>query len=218
MSVDTKRRLSQAAARQFLTRGYAGTSLSSIAEQLGLTKGAFAFHFRTKADFAEHFREITNSGAAQAEAYSEEAYPDQGVQRLVLFFLVLSSWQLTEPRFAAGLALFTDKAAPNYQDPELMGRWSRLAERAFVVADQQGIRDPHVTPVEAANFFLAATLGAATHRYGPTYPAEPHPTSDLPFAQQALVGCGVRNAHDLAAEVLERHATSLPALHCPGES
>lgn len=45
---DTPARLIAAATRQFAARGYPGTSIASVAQELGLTKQALLHHFGTK--------------------------------------------------------------------------------------------------------------------------------------------------------------------------
>ncbi|MDA0962639.1 MAG: TetR/AcrR family transcriptional regulator [Proteobacteria bacterium] len=47
-SSDTPTRLIHAATRQFAARGYAGASIASVAQELGLTKQALLHHFGTK--------------------------------------------------------------------------------------------------------------------------------------------------------------------------
>ncbi|MEV4439176.1 TetR/AcrR family transcriptional regulator [Streptomyces sp. NPDC049577] len=47
---DTRERIQQTALQLFLSRGYANTSLREIAEELGVTKAALYYHFKTKED------------------------------------------------------------------------------------------------------------------------------------------------------------------------
>lgn len=47
---DTRDRILTVALRLFATQGYATTSLREIADELGVTKAALYFHFRTKED------------------------------------------------------------------------------------------------------------------------------------------------------------------------
>jgi AcrR family transcriptional regulator len=47
---DTRNRLLSVALRLFASQGYATTSLQQIADELGVTKAALYFHFRTKED------------------------------------------------------------------------------------------------------------------------------------------------------------------------
>ncbi|WP_436531516.1 TetR/AcrR family transcriptional regulator [Actinoplanes sp. HUAS TT8] len=47
---DTRERILTVALRLFATQGYANTSLREIADELGVTKAALYFHFKTKED------------------------------------------------------------------------------------------------------------------------------------------------------------------------
>jgi AcrR family transcriptional regulator len=47
---DTRDRILSVALRLFATQGYANTSLRQIADELGVTKAALYFHFKTKED------------------------------------------------------------------------------------------------------------------------------------------------------------------------
>lgn len=47
---DTRERTLEVALRLFATQGYANTSLREIADELGVTKAALYFHFKTKED------------------------------------------------------------------------------------------------------------------------------------------------------------------------
>jgi AcrR family transcriptional regulator len=47
---DTRERILSVALRMFATQGYANTSLREIADELGVTKAALYFHFKTKDD------------------------------------------------------------------------------------------------------------------------------------------------------------------------
>lgn len=52
-SASTHERIIVSAAKLFATQGYAATSIGDITSDLGMTKGALYFHFRSKADLAE---------------------------------------------------------------------------------------------------------------------------------------------------------------------
>ncbi len=50
---DTRQRIVDTALRMFVDKGYDGTSLREIAEELDVTKAALYYHFRTKEDIVE---------------------------------------------------------------------------------------------------------------------------------------------------------------------
>ncbi|MCU7729928.1 TetR/AcrR family transcriptional regulator [Actinoplanes sp. KI2] len=86
---DTRARILTVALRLFAERGYATTSLREIAEELGVTKAALYFHYRTKEDIV--------SGILRG-------YTD-GVQSL------LDAYEGTTPTLAARERLLRDFAA-----------------------------------------------------------------------------------------------------------
>ncbi|MFW6600049.1 TetR/AcrR family transcriptional regulator [Propionibacteriaceae bacterium Y2011] len=51
-TTDTRQRIQATALDLFTTRGYGGTSLKDIADELGVTKAAVYYHFPAKADLA----------------------------------------------------------------------------------------------------------------------------------------------------------------------
>jgi AcrR family transcriptional regulator len=70
---DTRDRILSVALRLFATQGYANTSLREIADELGVTKAALYFHFKTKEDILngillEHLASI-NAMIEEAEAH-----------------------------------------------------------------------------------------------------------------------------------------------------
>ncbi len=54
---DTRQRILDVAARLFATRGYAGTSIRDIADELGVTKAALYYHFESKEVLLQHIVE-----------------------------------------------------------------------------------------------------------------------------------------------------------------
>jgi TetR/AcrR family transcriptional repressor of nem operon len=85
---DTRTRLLDAAEGLINRRGYAATSIDQILEEVGVTKGAFFHHFRSKNDLAraliERFaaadQELLRSNLARAEHLS-----DDPLQQVLIF-------------------------------------------------------------------------------------------------------------------------------------
>lgn len=78
MNVETKTRISEVALKLFSQNGYAGTSMSDIAAQLGITKAALYKHYAGKRDvlarIVERMQETDYARAAEYEM--PEAEPD----------------------------------------------------------------------------------------------------------------------------------------------
>lgn len=73
LGVSTKDRILDVAMVQFTEKGYDGTSLREIAEQVGMTKAAIYYHFASKADIfrALHTRLLQFGGSAIEEMTDE---------------------------------------------------------------------------------------------------------------------------------------------------
>jgi AcrR family transcriptional regulator len=70
---DTRDRILTVALRLFATQGYANTSLREIADELGVTKAALYFHFKTKEDILNGIlldhRDSVNAMIEEAKPY-----------------------------------------------------------------------------------------------------------------------------------------------------
>ena len=60
MSGDTKERILETALELFAQSGYLGTSMSDIAKQLGITKGALYKHYKSKQEILDCIVERMN--------------------------------------------------------------------------------------------------------------------------------------------------------------
>ncbi|SDK51569.1 TetR/AcrR family transcriptional regulator [Billgrantia gudaonensis] len=68
----TRARILQAAARLFTRHGFDGTSIDTIMQQAGLTRGAFYAHFASKGElYAMALRHAAQEGAARVEQESD---------------------------------------------------------------------------------------------------------------------------------------------------
>ena len=78
MSGETKKRIPEVALALFSQKGYAGTSMSDIAKQLGITKPALYKHYAGKHEILERIVELMNeTDYARAEEYEmPETEPD----------------------------------------------------------------------------------------------------------------------------------------------
>ena len=92
---DTRERILLTALRRFAADGYAAVSVSDIAGELGITKGALYRHYKNKRDiFDSILRRMERRDAEQAEAFDlptgtiaemEQAYRSASVGRIVAF-------------------------------------------------------------------------------------------------------------------------------------
>ncbi len=78
MAGDTKKLISETALELFAQNGYLGTSMSDIAGQLGITKGALYKHYASKQEILDSITErMNNNDYERAEEYEmPETEPD----------------------------------------------------------------------------------------------------------------------------------------------
>jgi TetR/AcrR family transcriptional repressor of nem operon len=100
--LQTRQRILDAAQNMILSRGFAGTSVDSLIQSLGLTKGAFFHHFDSKNDLAEHLvQRFADDGIAlfhQFKARAEKFSDDPLQQLLLIINLYTELFEgLTEP-------------------------------------------------------------------------------------------------------------------------
>ncbi len=99
---ETRKRILDAAQAMILSRGYAGMSLDALIGSLGLTKGAFFHHFRSKDDLAQTLiRRYSDEGVALFKnnlARARRLSDDPLQQFLIIIGLYEELFeQLTEP-------------------------------------------------------------------------------------------------------------------------
>ncbi|KAB1655376.1 TetR/AcrR family transcriptional regulator [Pseudoclavibacter chungangensis] len=85
-ALETRRTIIATASEVFLEWGYAATSLAEIAERAGVTKGALAFHFASKAELARatvtHQRDASVAFVKDVEAFDgDRLQPLQEMRR-----------------------------------------------------------------------------------------------------------------------------------------
>ncbi|OAV53921.1 TetR/AcrR family transcriptional regulator [Enteractinococcus helveticum] len=209
-ALGTKNAIAEAAAQELLDHGYAGTSLAKIAKRLGQTKGALTYHFPTKADFATYFIMVLRGATSQADAYAKAHYPECGARRLLLYFLVMDSWQTTEAQLAAGMTLLGDSASPALEADEVIRDWLSISVDALQVCQSVGELDPGLSVLDGAEMFLVTILGAGLfrHHLRSSVPG----TKPLRFVRFALAAVGAPTVDEYAHEVVSRYAHHVPTL------
>lgn len=95
----TKVRLLDAAARVFLTHGFAAASMDMVRQEAGVSNGSLYHHFPTKAQLADALYAYTLRGfhATQMEAIRGRASAQAGVKGLVRTYI---DWVVANPNRA----------------------------------------------------------------------------------------------------------------------
>jgi TetR/AcrR family transcriptional repressor of nem operon len=166
----TRTEIMDAAEAQILEKGFAGTTVESVIEDAGVTKGAFFYHFDTKADLAHALveryarmeRELTEELLADARSRT-----DDPARRLVLFIRLFEERmdELIDPypgclfaSFCYERGLFDDHTLAVVEDG--FERWRELIgeeiRRAFEARPPRGETDPE----ELADAMMVAFEGS----------------------------------------------------------
>ncbi|MFH8787251.1 TetR/AcrR family transcriptional regulator [Streptomyces roseoverticillatus] len=81
---DTRERIQKTALDLFVSRGYEKTSLREIAEELGVTKAALYYHFKTKEDILSAISRDLGRPVDELIAWAEEQPPTMETKRELL--------------------------------------------------------------------------------------------------------------------------------------
>ena len=180
-----------AAAQEMLARGYAGSSLASIAARIELTKGALAREFPTKDLLArEVLRALTRTIMREHQVASAR-FPESPARALVRYLIGVDWCVRHQVQVASATSLLSDRALPAGMTAEPIEAW-RTAVRGIVSdAVERGEIPPEVDAIEAARFLSVSNLGAAVLevRSGTDEGADQRIRSNLRFALRA-VGIG----------------------------
>jgi TetR/AcrR family transcriptional repressor of nem operon len=127
----TRERLIQAAQELILGHGYTGASIDKVLAETGLTKGAFFYHFRNKAElgravmqrYADNDRRMLDEALAQAQ----QSTPDPLQQLLTIIELYIEQFeQLAGPMEGCMYASYV------YQAKELEQASGDIAREALL--------------------------------------------------------------------------------------
>ena len=157
----TRERICMAAAHAFETRGFAGTVLAEVCDELGITKGALHFHFPAKQDLAV---EIVRRQRAAVEAVLTQidAADDTGLTKLVRATYALARLCTGDPIVRAGLRLSTDSAEMSGGIVGPVRQWSRWSTRHIEQARADGEVAEWVEAQALARFVVSSFAGLQT--------------------------------------------------------
>lgn len=156
----TRRRILEVAARHFLDRGFAGTSLNEVIRDSGLTKGGFYFHFTSKSELALEALDTMRS-EWRAEVLANAGYHPRAVDQIAALVRAAAAGKQTAPAGTAIGRLCQELAA----QPDVAERvrpfdaWFELTADLFRRAQAEGDMNPTVDPVAAAHYAVCAFLG-----------------------------------------------------------
>lgn len=157
----TRQAIVASAAREFDRNGYTATSVSTILEGSGTTKGAFYFHFPSKQSLAAAIVEVMHTRWAPAvQKWATSECDALGVVLGLVDELVVRTTSDTVVR--AGLRLTTEHelAGAGFLAP--FPEWERIFRHLFHRAAFTGLLRPEVQPQAAAHVLVTALVGERT--------------------------------------------------------
>lgn len=155
----TRRELLLAASREIAERGYSATSFAGIAARIGLTKGAFSYHFPTKRDLARALAAAYHDSLLYADADARRLFPE-GDLRTAIRCLTSISLQISRSPFArAAATLVFDPQPPVEQVGHEFGFWTAMLTDYLRVAEERGQLKPVMPLEECATFLTVSLLG-----------------------------------------------------------
>jgi len=86
-TTDTRERIEEIALTLFIQRGFSGTKLQDIADELGLTKTALYYHFPSKDELV---RSLVQPAVEAVDAFFESADPDMEDEQFLAGFFDLT--------------------------------------------------------------------------------------------------------------------------------
>lgn len=131
---ETKQQIIDAALRLFSVQGVSATSLSDIATEAGVTRGAIYWHFKNKVDLFTEACELTDLKIESLEIEYQTKYPDDPlfVLRELLIYILTSI--VEDPKHNALLEIYFHKC-------EFVGEMTPIVEirRELCAADYSRI-------------------------------------------------------------------------------
>lgn len=214
LSAQQKRQdILEAAAAEFVERGYAAATLSSVAGRLGLTKGALAHHFPTKDALLSGLGEQLSDAIEESNRVTRTAFPDSGIHAAVAYLVQLSAIAAKDVCVASTLVLLTDRGAPPSAISELIFEWLD-GLIAFLAQGQEQQQIPEGIKVEEFGEFLLATNIGTT--LIPSRTSTPqNRRKRLRFLRLGLHSLGIENADQVVDDVLLSGYIDVPAINPP---
>ena len=164
---DTKERILQTSLRLFAAEGYEAVSVSTIAGELGMTKGALYKHYKNKQDiFDSIVARMEKQDAEQAEDYDvpegtvqemEEAYQSTSLEQMLEYSKAQFRYWTEDPFAASFRKILTLEQFRSERMGELYQQYLAAGPMGYVadLFDGMGFADPQK---KAASFYAPMFL------------------------------------------------------------
>lgn len=197
---DTRTRILDAAQALILARGYAGVSIDQLIGSLGLTKGAFFHHFRSKAALARALiRRFADEGLTLFKANLDRArkLSDDPLQQLLILIRLYEELfeGLTEPYPGCLLASYV------YEMQQFDAETRAILSEEFLLSRAE----------------LTQLIGRIAAKYPPRRAIDPVALADgfMSVFEGAFVLSKSLNEPDITARQLRQYRTCIEALFAP---
>ncbi len=198
----TRRKVLEAAADLFATRGYAATSINDISARSGRTSGAVYFHYTNKEGVALAVvrDRFADWGHLRSRYTARDVCP---LENLVGLSFAVAGSLAEDPVARAGARLWAERATIAAPLPDPFGAWTFGATRLLARARQRGTLSPGVSPARTAPALVRAFYGVSVL----TAPLDAH--EDAGSGR----GEGRRRGQIVAERLYEWWRLVLPALY-----
>lgn len=156
----TRQRILAVAAKHFLERGFAGTSLNDVIKDAGLTKGGFYFHFAGKLELAVEVLDAVRTEWREA-IFVTAGYHPRAVDQIAAMVRAAASVKCGAPSGTAIGRLCEELAElPGMAERiQPFDGWFSVTADLFRLAQAQGDMDPAVDVETAAVFAVCSFMG-----------------------------------------------------------
>jgi TetR/AcrR family transcriptional regulator, transcriptional repressor for nem operon len=168
--IATREKILDAAQNLILERGYVGMTVEHILDEVGITKGAFFHHFKTKDDLAKAL--LQRFADKDAKIYSEsreraEKLSDDPLQQMLIFIRMFEEMfgGLTEPypgclfaSYIYELQQFDDQTRQLIRDS--FQKWRELLKEKFEAIARKYPPQTEVSAASLADAFTVVLEGA----------------------------------------------------------
>jgi AcrR family transcriptional regulator len=150
----TRQAILDGAAAAFDATGYGSTSLSDVAKQAGVTKGALYFHFSSK-------EALANALVEEQRQYAEllARVPRPGVQTLIDMGHRMAHGLRNDVRLRAGVRLVVEFGSFDAPDPAPYSTWINAIRDCLVHAQARGDVQPGINVTDLATVLSSAFTG-----------------------------------------------------------
>ncbi|MEO6881615.1 MAG: TetR/AcrR family transcriptional regulator [Mycobacteriaceae bacterium] len=155
---ETRAKIVRAAAEAIDRSGYTATSVTTLVESIGITKGAFYFHFPAKQDLAVAVVDAMHAGWAPAVQQWAASEADPVTVALgLLDELVLRASSDVVARAGIRLTVERELTDAGLLDP--FPEWERMITHLLHRAQRGGLLREGISPATAAHVLVFGVLG-----------------------------------------------------------